>query len=66
VMDNGNVFVNGIGDYSGTSISGTKTLQQTVNEKVASSTVVTIWSGTQQQYDALTVKDANTLYIIKE
>lgn len=33
---------------------------------VQSATVTTIWTGTQVQYDAITTKDANTLYFIKE
>lgn len=32
--------------------------------KVVSDSVSNIWVGTQEQYDALTTKDANTLYII--
>ena len=26
----------------------------------------TMWSGTQAEYDAITTKDANTIYLIKE
>lgn len=26
----------------------------------------TMWSGTQDEYDAITTKDANTVYLIKE
>ena len=33
---------------------------------VASTMVATLWAGTQQQYDAITTKDPNTLYIIQE
>ena len=33
--------------------------------KVDSSTVTSIWSGTQQEYDDLQSYDNNTLYIIK-
>lgn len=34
--------------------------------KVASSSVATIWTGTQAEYDAITTKDSNTLYFIVE
>ena len=37
-----------------------------LTDYVQSTTVSTIWTGTQVQYDAITVKDANTLYLIKE
>lgn len=33
---------------------------------ITSATITTIWSGTQAAYDLITVKDANTLYFIKE
>lgn len=36
------------------------------DDKVASSTVDTIWSGTQAQYDAIATKSDSTLYVIKE
>ena len=26
----------------------------------------TMWNGTQEEYDAITTKDANTIYLIKE
>lgn len=34
--------------------------------QTALATKATIWSGTQSQYDAITTKDANTLYLITE
>ena len=40
-------------------------LKTLLNQTVQSDTVTTIWSGTQQEYDAIVTKDANTLYIIK-
>ena len=33
--------------------------------KTTNNTTMQFWSGTQQEYDAITTKDANTLYIIK-
>ena len=33
--------------------------------KTTSNNTLKFWSGTQQEYDAITTKDANTLYIIK-
>lgn len=33
---------------------------------VQSDNVVTLWSGTQQEYDAIQVKDPSTLYIVKD
>ncbi len=50
-------------------------IKDTVTGKVSSSTNAdnankvggySIWIGTQEQYDKLTTKDANTLYFIKE
>lgn len=34
--------------------------------KVSSSSVATIWTGTQNEYDAITTKDSDTLYFIVE
>lgn len=45
-------------------ISANKTISAAGN--VASTSVLTIWSGTQAQYDAIATKDANTLYVIKD
>ena len=36
-----------------------------LNQTVQSDTVTNIWSGTQQEYDLIATKDANTLYVIK-
>lgn len=36
------------------------------NTKVASTTVDTIWAGTQAAYDAIATKDPATLYVITE
>ena len=36
------------------------------DDGILSATVTTIWTGTQVQYDAITTKDASTLYFIKE
>ena len=33
---------------------------------IGSNSVATIWTGTQAEYDAITTKDANTLYFIVE
>ena len=33
--------------------------------KTTNNTMLQFWSGTQQEYDAITTKDANTLYVIK-
>lgn len=33
--------------------------------KTTSNTTLQFWNGTQQEYDAITTKDANTLYVIK-
>lgn len=65
VLSNGKVYVNGVGDYAGQGMASTKPLDTVINEKVSSTTVATIWSGTQAEYDAITTKNANTLYIIK-
>ena len=46
-------------------ISGVNGLQTALNGKVGSATIVTIWSGTQAAYDAITPKLDNTLYFIK-
>jgi len=44
-------------------------IRRWVNDKVAikveSETIKTIWSGTQAEYDAITTKSDNILYIIK-
>jgi hypothetical protein len=48
--------------YGVSEISG---LTEELATKVESSTVTTIWSGTQQEYDDLQSYDNNTLYIIK-
>ena len=40
-------------------------LKNLLNQTVQSDTVTNIWSGTQQEYDAIATKDANTLYVIK-
>ena len=36
------------------------------DNKVSSSSITTIWKGSQNDYDAITTKDANTLYLIEE
>lgn len=36
------------------------------DDGILSDTITTIWTGTQAQYDAITTKDTNTLYFIKE
>ena len=38
----------------------------TTDNKVSSTSVSTIWKGTQAEYDAITTKDPNTFYIIVE
>lgn len=58
--------------YHTHSISEVTDLQSTLNDKVTSHKtngvldVTTIWKGTQAEYDAITTKDAHTLYIITE
>ena len=41
-------------------------IENTLSGKVGSSSVTTLWVGTQQQYDAIQEKDPATLYFIKE
>ena len=40
-------------------------LENKLTAKVESSSIKTIWSGTQAEYDAITTKSDNILYIIK-
>ena len=40
-------------------------LSEATEGMVTSNTITTIWSGTQEQYDAILQKDNHTLYIIK-
>ena len=40
-------------------------LENKLTSKVESSSITTIWSGTQADYDAITTKSDNILYIIK-
>ena len=42
------------------------TIYVTPNTNVSSASVSTIWTGTQDEYDAITTKDVNTLYFIVE
>lgn len=58
---------------SGIDLSNYYTKQQTdtaistaVQNKVSSTSVTTIWRGTQAQYDAITTKDPNTLYFVSD
>lgn len=37
-----------------------------LDSKVGSTSITTIWKGTQAEYDAITTKDNNTFYIITE
>ena len=39
-------------------------ISNAVQNKVSSTSVTTIWRGTQSQYDAIAVKDNNTLYFV--
>ena len=39
-------------------------ISDAVQNKVSSTSVTTIWRGTQSQYDAIAVKDNNTLYFV--
>jgi hypothetical protein len=48
------------------SIANVTDLQTALDEKVESTTVAILWTGTQTAYDAIAVKDANTLYVITE
>ena len=58
VMQNGDLYIKGIGGYDGTNMgsTGVQTLQDSM---------VKIWRGTQVQYDALSPNyDDNTIYIV--
>lgn len=58
-------YLKGVGGYTGGSYSGNnKTLSDVINSKVGSTSVATIWTGSQADYDAIATKDPNTLYII--
>ena len=46
-------------------IDGVNGLQNALDNKVDSSTVDTIWTGTQSAYDAIGTKNSRTLYIIR-
>lgn len=63
VMQNGDIYVYGAGGYDGKNFSG-NTLQQLVSNRVGSTSVATIWTGSQADYDLIATKDPNTLYII--
>ena len=63
IMDSGDTYVYGVGGYDGKNLSGS-TLQTVINSKVGSTSVATIWTGSQADYDLITTKDPNTLYII--
>ena len=41
-------------------------ISNAVQNKVSSTSVTTIWRGTQSQYDAIAVKDNNTLYFVSD
>ena len=43
-----------------------KVNEKVLEDKVSSSSVATIWTGTQAEYDVITTKDSNTLYFIVE
>ena len=47
------------------SIADVATLQSTLDGKVASTTVGTLWTGTQAQYDAISPKNNRTIYMIQ-
>lgn len=59
VMQNGNVYIKGFGGYNGTNPSSATPINTILTG--ANKMVVL----TQAQYDALSTKDANTLYFIK-
>lgn len=42
------------------------TLQTQVGSKIGSTTVSTVWTGTEAQYDLIDPKDPATLYFIEE
>lgn len=50
-------------DYS-TTTQMNAAISNAVQNKVSSTSVTTIWRGTQSQYDAIAVKDNNTLYFV--
>lgn len=52
-----------LADYSTTTQMNTA-ISNAVQNKVSSTSVTTIWRGTQSQYDAIAVKDNNTLYFV--
>jgi len=67
VYRNGNIYINGIGDYDGTDIN--KNVPRPIQETLVQSAIGGanhIWCGTQLEYDSLPVKYINTLYFIKE
>ncbi len=47
------------------SIANVATLQSALDGKVASTTVSTLWTGTQAQYDAISPKNNRTIYMIQ-
>ena len=64
IMENGNMYMKGIGGYDGTSISGKQDVATIINQKANISGATNIRILTQSEYDSLT-PEANTLYIIK-
>lgn len=67
VVTNGqHIYMKGVGGYSGNYnyVDATSDVQTVINSKVGSTSVATIWTGSQADYDLIATKDPNTLYII--
>ena len=70
IMQNGDAYMYGVGNYSGTTIksagNNVETVQDVINSKVSSTNIFNILKLTQTEYDNLQTKDPNTFYIIVE
>ena len=66
VMQNGDVYVKGIGGYDGTNpnTSGVSSLQGSFTGKVNGDGVGNIVKMTKAQYDSLVTKDPSTIYLV--
>lgn len=45
---------------------GVGSIQDALKSKVSSTSISTIWYGTEAEYEAITTKDPATLYLTKE
>jgi hypothetical protein len=62
VMNNGDLYVNGIGDYNGSNITSASTVQEVINN-LGETPIVIIDSGITS---GMTLISANTLYVLEE